>query len=66
MSFEDKNLACVECGAEFAFTAEEQETFAARGYTNEPKRCSACRDARKAQRGGFGGDGGFGMRRQMF
>lgn len=58
MNFTDRNLTCVECGAEFVFTTEEQEFHAARGYTNEPKRCPTCRQARKAQRGnsGYGSD----------
>lgn len=68
MSFEDKSLTCVECGAEFVFSADEQQSFAARGYTNEPKRCTNCREARRSQRTGYsgGGDGGYGMRRQMY
>ena len=52
MTQSDKTLTCVECGAGFTFTAGEQEFFAARGYTNEPKRCPACRDARRGQQGG--------------
>ncbi|MCL2647083.1 MAG: zinc-ribbon domain containing protein [Phycisphaerales bacterium] len=48
MSYEDKTIVCVDCGAEFTFTADEQQRFAERGFTNEPKRCKTCRDARKA------------------
>jgi len=62
MSFTDKSLQCSDCGATFTFTAGEQEFFATKGYTNEPKRCSACREARKVERGGFGN---YGSRRQM-
>ena len=60
MALADKELTCVECGAPFLFTVGEQEFFASRGYTNDPKRCSACRSARKSQQrtGGFGGNGG--------
>ncbi|MHB1769315.1 MAG: zinc-ribbon domain containing protein [Phycisphaerae bacterium] len=58
MSYEDKVIACVDCGAEFTFTADEQQRFAERGFTNEPKRCKTCRDARKAQQGDSGGRGG--------
>lgn len=59
MAISDKSLTCVECGATFTFTAGEQEFFASRGYTNEPKRCPECRGARRSQqRGGFGGGGG--------
>ncbi len=49
--YEDKTLICKECGAEFEFTANEQEFYAEKGFTNEPQRCKACRDARKAARG---------------
>lgn len=52
MSYEDKSITCVDCGAEFTFSADEQQRFAERGFTNEPKRCKTCRDARKAQQGG--------------
>jgi len=65
MSFEDKTLQCSDCGATFTFSAEEQEFFATKGYTNEPKRCPSCREARKAERYGYGG-GGYRPRRQMF
>ena len=61
MSFEDKKLTCADCGAEFIFSAEEQEFFQTKGYTNEPKRCLGCRQARKAER-----DSRNGMRRQMY
>lgn len=60
MSYEDKTITCVDCGAEFTFSADEQQRFAERGFTNEPKRCRTCRDAKKAQQGGSGGSGGSG------
>lgn len=51
--FNDKTLVCKDCGQEFPFSASEQEFFAEKGFTNEPQRCKACRDARKgASRGG--------------
>ncbi|MDR3565679.1 MAG: zinc-ribbon domain containing protein [Negativicutes bacterium] len=50
---QDKNLTCRECGADFVFTASEQDFFAEKGFTNEPGRCPECRAARK-QQGGFG------------
>ncbi len=59
MSFQDKSLQCSDCGASFTFTATEQEYFASRGFTNEPKRCLPCRQAKKAERYGGGS-------RQMF
>ena len=45
--FEDKTLVCKDCGAEFVFTAGEQEFYNEKGFVNEPQRCKACRDARK-------------------
>ncbi len=65
MSFEDKSLQCSDCGATFTFTAEEQEFFQSKGYTNEPKRCAPCRETRKAERYGSSGYGDR-PRRQMF
>ncbi len=61
MAYQEKQLACAECGATFAFTAEEQEFYATKGYTNEPKRCPTCRQARKASRQDVRGG-----QRQMF
>ncbi|CUH94828.1 hypothetical protein P22_0894 [Propionispora sp. 2/2-37] len=53
---QDKTLTCRDCGADFVFSASEQEFFAEKGFTNEPGRCPDCRAARKQQnRGGFGG-----------
>lgn len=49
---EDKTLKCLDCGADFTFTAGEQEFYASKGFTNEPKRCPTCRQARKQQRSG--------------
>jgi CxxC-x17-CxxC domain-containing protein len=66
MGFMDKELQCVECGTTFVFTADEQETFAARGYTNEPRRCLPCREARKARDYNSGGYNSYRPRRQMF
>jgi CxxC-x17-CxxC domain-containing protein len=65
MSFQDREIQCSDCGATFIFGAEEQEFFASKGYTNDPKRCPSCRQARKSARYG---DGGYGSRprRQMF
>ena len=72
MSFQDKTLECSDCGNEFVFSADEQEIFQSRGYTNEPKRCLECRQARKARQYGnssnsYGNDShGYTPRRQMF
>ena len=47
MEYKDKELTCKDCGAKFTFTAGEQEFYAEKGFTNEPQRCKACRDAKK-------------------
>ena len=44
---EDKTLVCKDCGAEFVFTAGEQQFYKEKGFENEPVRCPACRKARK-------------------
>ncbi|MFH1382794.1 MAG: zinc-ribbon domain containing protein [Chloroflexota bacterium] len=66
MSFEDKILQCSECGATFTFSASEQEFFASKGYTNDPKRCPTCRQARKTDRSTGGSHFGYNSSRQMF
>ena len=53
----DKQISCVDCGSEFTFTSGEQERFAQLGFTNEPKRCSPCRAAKKASRPAEVGEG---------
>jgi len=50
MEFKDKVLTCRDCGAEFVFTAGEQEFYAEKGFEHEPVRCKDCRAARKRQR----------------
>ncbi|CVK20445.1 MULTISPECIES: zinc-ribbon domain containing protein [Sporomusa] len=61
---QDKTLSCRDCGAEFVFSASEQDFFAEKGFTNEPGRCPECRAARKQQnnRGGAGRNSGFQQR----
>ncbi len=66
----DQTLTCRDCGQAFTFTAGEQEFFSSRGFS-EPSRCTECRAARKAQRGGessYGGsyDGYDRAERQMY
>ena len=63
MSFQDRSIQCSDCGATFTFSADEQELFASRGYTNDPKRCIPCRQARKSTRNA---NSGYGSPRQMF
>ena len=45
--YEDKTLVCKDCGAEFVFTAGEQEFYAQKGFQNQPQRCKACREAKR-------------------
>lgn len=59
MSFEDRTLTCRDCAQEFVFTVNEQEFFAARGFTNDPGRCPTCRAARRASRDDSSVRGGF-------
>lgn len=66
MSFTDKSIQCADCGANFTFSAEEQELFASRGYTNEPKRCPSCRQARRSDRSGNSGTYSRKPQKQMF
>jgi len=63
MTFADKSLTCTDCGATFTFSAEDQEFYQSKGYTNEPKRCQDCRRSRKNDR-----EGGsrYGAPREMF
>ena len=69
VDYEDKSVECVECGDTFTFSASEQEFFANKGFTNEPKRCPRCRSARRDQRNrSQGGWGSYGYQRprQMY
>jgi len=53
VAYEERTLTCQDCGAEFIFTAEEQEFFAGRSYS-DPKRCPNCRTARRTERAAGG------------
>jgi CxxC-x17-CxxC domain-containing protein len=50
----DQVITCSDCGQEFVFTESEQAFYADRGFTT-PRRCAACRAAKKAARGDSGG-----------
>ncbi len=67
MTYTEKTLQCADCGQSFAFTAGEQEFYASKQLTNEPKRCPSCRQARKSERSGSN-SGGYDNRgpRQMY
>ena len=51
--FKDKTIKCVDCGTEFTFSARDQEFYAEKGFTNEPKRCKDCRDKKKNEKRSF-------------
>ncbi|MDR3727042.1 MAG: zinc-ribbon domain containing protein [Terracidiphilus sp.] len=46
MEFADRILKCVDCGAEFVFTAGEQLFFHDKQFTNDPKHCKQCKAKR--------------------
>lgn len=50
MAFQDRELACRDCGGAFVFTAGEQEFYQSKGLTNDPVRCPSCRATRKMMR----------------
>jgi CxxC-x17-CxxC domain-containing protein len=62
MEFQDKVLKCIDCGADFIFTAGEQLFFHDKQFKNEPKRCKACKTKRVSVLGavpaGHGQNGG--------
>ncbi|HEY3325421.1 MAG TPA: zinc-ribbon domain containing protein [Planctomycetota bacterium] len=47
----DKTVTCVDCGAQFTFTARDQQFYQERGY-QAPRRCKTCRDKRKSSGSG--------------
>jgi len=49
MEFQDRILTCVDCSAEFVWTAGEQQFFADKNFRNEPKRCKSCKTKRAAR-----------------
>ncbi len=51
MEFQDKTLKCVDCGADFVFTAGEQLFFHDKQFKNEPKRCKPCKSKRASMLG---------------
>ncbi len=51
MEFQDKVLKCVDCGADFVFTAGEQLFFHDKQFKNDPKRCKGCKAKRASMLG---------------
>ena len=52
MEFQDRILRCMDCSAEFVWTAGEQQFFADKNFKNEPKRCKACKGKRASRPSG--------------
>jgi CxxC-x17-CxxC domain-containing protein len=51
--YEDRTLACRDCGEAFIFSSGEQRFFAEKGLVNAPQRCANCRVvAKRARTGG--------------
>ena len=57
MTYTDRTLTCVDCGVEFIHSAADQEFYAQKGFSSDPKRCASCRASRRAAR-----DGGYDAR----
>ncbi|MCL6431952.1 MAG: zinc-ribbon domain containing protein [Anaerolineae bacterium] len=47
MPFQDKTLTCRDCGAQFTFTAGEQEFYQQKGFLHPPSRCPECRGKKR-------------------
>jgi CxxC-x17-CxxC domain-containing protein len=58
----DQHITCSECGSSFVFTEAERKFYDTKGLAGPPKRCKACRQARKAADGARGGGGRPGAR----
>jgi len=44
---QDQRILCGDCGQPFIFTGGESCFYASKGLRQPPKRCPACREARK-------------------
>ncbi|HEY9789868.1 MAG TPA: zinc-ribbon domain containing protein [Candidatus Obscuribacterales bacterium] len=51
-TFDDRVLKCIDCAAEFVFSASEQQFFAQKQLKNVPKRCPSCRMLNRYKRSG--------------
>src|ERR1035441_3477329 len=49
MDFIDRDLICMDCGAEFTFMAAEQLFYHDEQFKNDPKRCRQCRARRNSR-----------------
>ena len=51
-NFTDQTLKCKDCGADFVWTASEQDFYQQKGFDNPPARCPKCRQAKKQEMSG--------------
>jgi len=56
VTYVDRTVTCVDCGVEFIHSAADQEYYAEKGFTSDPKRCASCRAYRRATRDSGGSD----------
>jgi CxxC-x17-CxxC domain-containing protein len=47
VTFTDRVLTCIDCSAEFVFSAGEQLFFHDKEFKNDPKRCKSCKARRR-------------------
>lgn len=63
---QEKQIVCSLCQGEFPFSAEEQEFYKEKGFS-DPKKCKPCRQvAKEARRNNSGFDDGSGNQRALF
>src|SRR5438270_11482173 len=65
MEFQDRTLKCIDCGADFVFTAGEQLFFHDKQFKHEPKRCKTCKTKRLTSVGAVPVKQGLPMRQQV-
>ena len=59
MALQDQTLTCKDCGAQFTWTADEQDFYNKKGFS-APQRCKDCRvKARANFNNGGGHSGGY-------
>jgi len=45
----DQTIACADCGADFTWTAGEQQFYREKGLCHPPKHCPNCRAKKRQQ-----------------
>jgi CxxC-x17-CxxC domain-containing protein len=51
-NFSDRDVLCSNCGAQFVFSAGEQQFYREMGFVNEPRHCKQCKAKRELRRSG--------------